>query len=310
MALLNDLKKLFFGAKSVAKHQAERASEVAQEAASELREQGSELLDQTQRAANDLVEKAPDYVDRGKEALNDLQDKVWKEADSALDKGKELRDQASDLVNNKFKELNLERAEEVPESEAPKSGSIDFESDLVEGEPPTPKEPSALKEVTDNTLDAAARAGLAAKEKAGELGNELLERAAKTGAKLKDKADDFIDHANTEAEKMKMEEAIEKAKAAADQAEARARAFDGEEGKRDTSESVLDGTDSFFDRADRFAKGDYHDEGGKPVRIQEDPDYTPEKKSDLIAGFLDSDGDGDSLIDDAVIEDEDEEKED
>jgi hypothetical protein len=103
---------------------------------------------------------------------------------------------------------------------------------------------------------------------------------------------------------MRLEDSIEEAKRAAEQAEARARAFDDLEGKRDTGESMLDGTDSFFDRADRFAKGDYHNEGGKAMRIQDDPDFQKKKKSDLIAGFMDNDGDGDSLIDDAVIEEE------
>ena len=60
-----------------------------------------------------------------------------------------------------------------------------------------------------------------------EKGDDFLNRAAEAGAEAKSKFDDFVDHANTEAEKMKMEEAIEEAKAAAEQAEARARAFDG-----------------------------------------------------------------------------------
>ena len=54
-----------------------------------------------------------------------------------------------------------------------------------------------------------------------EKGDEILERAAEIGADLKDKAGDFIDHANVEAEKMKMEETIEEAKRAAEVAEAR-----------------------------------------------------------------------------------------
>ncbi len=148
------------------------------------------------------------------------------------------------------------------------------------------------------------RTGLAAKEQAGKLGDEILDRAAKAGASLKGKTDAFIDHANREAEKMKLEDSIREAKAAAEQAEARARAFDGKEGERKAGNSTLSGTDSFFDRADRFASGDYHNEGGKEVRVQDDPDYQPKKKSDLIAGFLDTDGDGDSLIDDAIIEEE------
>jgi hypothetical protein len=104
---------------------------------------------------------------------------------------------------------------------------------------------------------------------------------------------------------MKMEETIEEAKRAAEVAEARARAFDGKEGARDTDESTLSGTDSFFDRAARFADGDYANEGGKDMQIKQNPDAKPKEEGGLIAGFLDSDGDGDSLIDDAEIVEED-----
>lgn len=302
MPLFNDLKKLFFGAKSVAKHQADRAGEAAKEAGDELADQGTELVELTKRAAIDLAAKTPDYVRKGREALSDLGDAVFKADEppkrSSTQEGQDIIEEELD-----FGKLNLTR-----EPDAPKSGSINFEEDLQESAtpPPPPREPSALKQVTDHTLDSAARAGLKAKDVAGKLSDELLNRAATTGAHLKSKADAFVDHANREAEKIKLEESIERAKAAAEQAEARARAFDNKEQERKTDKSTLSGTDSFFDRADRFARGDYHNEGGKDMRVQEDPDYRPRQKSNLIAGFDDTDGDGDSLIDDAIIEGEEE----
>jgi hypothetical protein len=299
MPLFNDLKKMFFGAKSVAKHQAGKAADRADEAGEELARQGDELLDLTKQAARELANRAPGYIEKGKDALEDLGDAVFREDPPA--KERKQTEKAEDVIDD---ELNFGKLDLSAQREAPKSGSIDFEEDLRESAPPTPREPSAFQQVADSTLDGAARAGLKAKEAAGKAGEELLNRAATVGAGLKGKADAFIDHANREAEKMRLEDSIEEARRAAEQAEARARAFDNGEGQRDTSESVLDGTDSFFERADRFAKGDYHNEGGKQVRIQDDPDYRKEKKSDLIAGFLDSDGDGDSLIDDAVIEEE------
>jgi hypothetical protein len=298
MPLFNDLKKMFFGAKAVAKHQGEKATERANEAGEELARQGDELLDLTKQAARDLAERVPDYVEKGKDALNELGDAVFREEPTPR---KPQTEAAEEIIDD---ELNFGKLNLTSEREAPKSGRIDFEDELTESEPPTPKEPSALSKAADQTLDQAARAGLKAKKIAGEVGDELLNRAATVGAGLKGKADDFIEHANREAEKMRLEDSIEEAKRAAEQAEARARAFDDLEGKRDTGESMLDGTDSFFDRADRFAKGDYHNEGGKAMRIQDDPDFQKKKKSDLIAGFMDNDGDGDSLIDDAVIEEE------
>ena len=294
MPLINDLKKLFFGAKSVAKHQAGKVEE-------EVQRQGDELLDLGKKAAAVIADKAPAYIEKGKQALDELGDAVFKEPatptppPSTTATGRDIIDDELDFGN-----LDL-----THEKDAPKSGSINFEEDLQETEDPMPaKEPSAFRQVADSGLDAAARAGLAAKEQAGKLGDEILDRAARAGADMKGKTDAFVEHANREAEKMKLEDSIREAKAAAAQAEARARAFDGKESQRDTGESTLSGTDSFFDRAARFADGDYHNEGGKDVRLQDDPDYQPRKKSDLIAGFTDNDGDGDSLIDDAVIEEE------
>ena len=291
MPLLNDLKKIFFGAKSVAKHQAGKVEE-------ELATQGDELLEMGKRAAAVVADRAPDYIKKGKDALEELGDAVFKEPEPTSDPSTQ---QAKKIIDDEFNFGNLDL---TAEKDAPKSGSVDFEDELDEAEPITPNEPSAFRQVADSGLDAAARTGLAAKQQAGKLGDEILDRAAQAGASLKGKTDAFVEHANREAEKMKLEDSIRQAKAAAEQAEARARAFDGKEGQRDASESTLSGTDSFFDRADRFARGDYQNEGGKDLRVQDDPDYQPKKKGDLIAGFLDSDGDGDSLIDDAIIEEE------
>ena len=297
MPLFNDLKRIFFGAKSVAKHQASRAGDAAREAGDELADQGEELFDLTKRAARDLAARAPEYIEKGKDALSELGNTVYQQPRAEATRKTRPMEEKDDFD---FGNLDLNA-----EKDAPKSGSIDFEDDLVEDPPPSvPREPSALRQVADSALDGAARAGLKAKEAAREAGDELLDRAARTGANLKSKADTFIDHANREAEKMKLEDSIEEAKRAAAQAEARARAFDNKEGGRDTAGSTLSGTDSFFDRADRFARGDYHNEGGKDMRIQDDPDYRPRKKSDLIAGFDDNDNDGDSLIDDAILEEE------
>ena len=350
MALFGDLKKLFFGAKSVAKSQARKAGDAASELTDDLKDQARDLGDDLKEAATDFAAKAPGYVAEGKAALENLSDKIWEEADAAVDKGKELKDRASEAVNSKLEELRPAEPEpvdldadigldlsdlgmtEVSEPAAPKSGSIDFEADLIEdphgslkqaGEGLKNAAASALAKAKDATagvraaadqgLDVAARTGadLAGKvgdvsEKVGEQvlekGDIILGRAAELGADLKSKTDAFIDHASQEAEKMKMEETIEEARRAAEVAEARARAFDGKEAQRDTSESTLSGTDSFFDRAARFAEGDYHDEGGKPVRVIDNPDYVaPKKDASDIAGFLDADGDGDALIDDATI---------
>ena len=102
-----------------------------------------------------------------------------------------------------------------------------------------------------------------------------------------------------------MDETIRKAKEMEEQSAARARVFDDKEQERDTKDSTLGGMDNFWDRADRFAKGDYTNEGGKKMRIQQDPEYKPKDKPNSIHGFEDRDNDGDDLIDDAILDEED-----
>lgn len=340
MSILNDLKRVFFGAKSVAKHQGGKAADALKDVGDNLADEGKDLLDDTKAAAKELVDKAPEYIEKGKDALEDLTDKIWRDADAAVDKARAMKDQASDAINSKLEELNP-TPDPAPAAEKPPLFDDDFELDLIESDPEGTdaglgkldslkdkaggilggvgdKASEVLGEINEKvspTLDAAAKAGLAARDKIADVsekvgkevmekGDEFLNLAAEAGAVAKDKFDDFVDHANAEAEKMKMEDTIEEAKAAAAQAEARARAFDGEEAARDTYKSTLSGTDSFFDRAAKFADGDYHGDTPKPVTVQDNPDAPKKQDGGIIAGFLDADGDGDSLIDDAQIVEE------
>ena len=67
----------------------------------------------------------------------------------------------------------------------------------------------------------------------------------------------------------------------------------------------LDGFDDFFSKAARFADGDYHNKGEeKPeVSIDKSKKQDRPKHTGKLTNFSDNDGDGDELIDDAIIED-------
>ena len=347
MALFSDLKRIFFGAKSVAKHQAGKAADAAEDIGRDLGDAAEDLARTTRTAARDLAEKAPEYVAKGKDALEDLTDKIWRETPSEpsrkpaasedpnailRDLNQRVQQESTDLEDFEGFDLGTPKKsgaaerppidfEDLTVSEKPdapgKKGLIDWESEFMQNAKKTAGDvASKADELATPGLDAAARAGHAAKEKTGEIltkvgeevldkGDKILNRAAEVGADAKEKWDSFVDHASTEAEKMRMEDAIEKARIAGEVAEARARSFDKKEGERDTSESLLDSTDSFFDRADRFAKGDYSNEGGKDMRILPNPDTVKKpSKGGSITGFSDDDGDGDPLIDDAIIEED------
>jgi hypothetical protein len=72
----------------------------------------------------------------------------------------------------------------------------------------------------------------------------------------------------------------------------------------DVKDSLLEGKDDFFEKAKRFAEGDYRNEGKKTgdMKMEKNPDYKPKKDGGKATGFDDLDGDGDEIIDDAIIE--------
>ncbi|PHI18458.1 hypothetical protein CEQ90_17745 [Lewinellaceae bacterium SD302] len=351
MSLFGDLKKIFFGAKSVAKHQAEQAGDAAKEKFNELSEDLGEKSEQLSAAAKEKLSEASAQAkdvfedlsatgsalaSEGKKALDGLGDKVFKETEGLVDKGAELRDRGTDWINERLGSLNTSGDNSTaemegsltpdPETRSPKAGDIDYEAGLVDdpGMSAMPKEPSAArqamdgaldtaaqvgdsaKELTGDLLDKAAQAGLTAKEAAEKYTGKILDRAAEVGAGVKETTAEFIEKANNEAEAMKLEEARKAAENSAALEEARNRAFNDEEHIRNTKDSLLDGTDSFFDRAEKFADGDYHREGSVRVVDNDSPtkvELTKKGKVDLT-GFTDNDGDGDPLIDDAQLEEE------
>jgi len=74
----------------------------------------------------------------------------------------------------------------------------------------------------------------------------------------------------------------------------------------DMGNSELNKHESFWDKAKLFAEGDHHMKGKQPkpgeMTIGENPDYKAPGKG-KVKGFDDGDGDGDELIDDAIIDD-------
>ena len=73
--------------------------------------------------------------------------------------------------------------------------------------------------------------------------------------------------------------------------------------------SLMDGHDDFFEKASKYADGDYHNQGTMDtqmgdVTIKKNPDYIQPEPKGSVKGFEDLDGDGDELIDDAIVLDD------
>ncbi len=188
----------------------------------------------------------------------------------------------------------------------------------------TPKEPSRFDEWGDEVSKAAGQAGQKAQEISEKVGKRVLEasdeinkrleekgsaflgKAQAAGEKLMGKFDDLLEKANQEANAASFDDMTAEARRMQEELEAKVKArgqrSNTENVQRDREKGPLGGFESFFDKASRYADGDYSDDG--PHGLRKDPDYKPKKNEGKVKGFEDLDGDGDEIIDDAIIDDD------
>jgi hypothetical protein len=285
MSSLDDLRKAFFGAKAVGQSAAEKLSEKSKEMLDEAADSLDALSENVSDMAATARDKAADWSFQAEEWLRrqaELSDKP------AADTGS----QPSAGAAAGFTGQPAAGSSSQPATAAAPKAPIDFE-ETADG---ATAGRSTLAQSSNELLDKVAASGVKALESAQELGAKAMEASEKIGQKIFDKslelgemwgakADEWIEKAEREA----AEEAAKREQLARERAD---------NAVRDSKSSLLDDKGGFFDKADRFARGDYHD-----VSISKDPNYRrPADKSGKVAGLDDHDGDGDSLIDDAVID--------
>ena len=125
-------------------------------------------------------------------------------------------------------------------------------------------------------------------EKVLKVTDNLAERASEVKDQLSEKLDQTMDKADAWAAEQKANPKPEFA-----------------EDTLDASGSLLEGKDDFFAKADKYASGDYgaFSEG----KVTLDDSITPIEKTEFdklppATGFEDLDGDGNEIIDDAIID--------
>jgi hypothetical protein len=133
-------------------------------------------------------------------------------------------------------------------------------------------------------------------DKAADIAKSKVDKAKEMFDKASDKIQGKFDETLKKAEEFEAQEAKEKA--------------DNPTGIREDSThadalkgSLLSGTDSFFDKAAKFAEGDYSGSQEGQITINE-PGADANKNTGSVKGFEDLDGDGDEIIDDAIVEEE------
>ncbi len=265
MGVLNDLKKLFFGASSVAKSATSHAGEFIKEEGSELLDKGTEFMEgasdsfmeKTSGLKESIIENSKELVEKAKEKVNELSENPIVEkiegisesvGSKVIEKGSELADKASDISETVGKQV------------------LETGGELLE------KSKGISEDVGEKLLD---------------LKDDVVEKAKDLAGKASEKLNETMDKADSwaEAEKLKPKKEF------ADET-------------LTTGDSLLKETDDFFSKADKFASGEYDSFSEGKITI--DGNITkPEPKSvEKATGFEDLDGDGNEIIDDAIIDNE------
>ena len=290
MGFFSEIKRLLFVKKSVAKSAAEKSGDYIKEKAEDIAESSKEFVKDTGETISHktsglrdaVMEKSKDWMDKGKDMAEDLGDK-----------GKELFED----ISEKGKELY----EDISESE-PVKKMADFTEDVGE------KVMDAGEKVMDKFKSTSEDMG----ESAFDLGDKLSEKgkdwSEKIGEKVLDVKDDLVEKAKDVAGDLseKLDATIEKAEEFEAEEAAKPKKEFSEE-TLDTGESLLTGSDDFFEKAAKFADGDYEAITEGTTTILDEKVEETKKEISKAAGFEDLDGDGNEIIDDAVIVDYEEE---
>lgn len=379
MGLINDLKKLMFGAKSVGKSAANKTVEKGKEVASDIADKSGELFDKAKDKVEDVgsiaMDKAGDFVEKAKDSVEDIAAKIWEEAEEAAGKAKDMasdltqkvKDKADDIMNPDDEIVASAPMDDIPDADLVDDATIpemksttsaakeaaDKAGDAIKGA--AQKAGETLKnlgdefmdktsgvrgkimdkseEVGGKVLDVAEDLGGKIMDKSEEVGGKVmdvaedlggkiletggsaLDKAKELGGKIFDKAEGLVQKAQQAAAEEDMDSIIDKAKTMGDEAAAKVQdtSSNFKEKLEESGDSLLDGKDSFFEKAKRFADGDYSMKGEKKTNsifenndmsIEKDPNHQPKKNDGTVAGFEDLDGDGDEIIDDAIIDED------
>jgi len=292
MGIVNDLKKIFFGASSVTKSAAESAGDFIKEEGAEFLEKGKDVasaagktvLDKTAELKDSVVGNSGGIIEGAKNTLSNTVDSISENplVQSAKDRLSEIGD---GLAENPMVQSAQESAENLGSKILEKGG-----------------------EVGEKFTDVAENLGSKIIEGGGEASKKGLDVAENVGEKLIEAKDRVAERASEIGDQIstKYDETMEKAQAwEAEQAKLPPK---GEFAEKDLTAggSLLDGTDDFFSKADKFADGEY--DAFSEGKIELDGKVENMKSIDPapIAGFEDLDGDGNDLIDDIeIIEDAD-----
>ena len=238
-----------------------------------------------------------------KSGIEKIKDEVEETYDDVVEKGQDLRERASEKIDNLVEAFTSEDVDDTtPELES----TTEAHDQVAESsdEQSSPEEKTFVEEVGSRVLDGTEELGRTVLEKADQLADKAGEIAEDVGEKvktgsemLKEKAKDAVDYIDK-----KLDETMDKAREL--DAELNKNDQDGDgfaDEPADLTKGTLDGADDFFEKAKKFADGEPINDNATLTDVR---DENIEKPNYSTYGFEDGDGDGNEIIDDAIIEEE------
>ncbi len=290
MGFFSEIKKLLFVKKAVAKSQGGKAMEYGMEKGKDLADASADALKNTGEIISEKTSGLRDAVlDKGADTFDSLKDTAGSTIDSIKDS--ELVSKAGETVSN-LGETVIGAGGSIMDK-AKEAGSDLFDKakntmDQIGDSEAMKKTADFTESVGDKVLDTGEsfmeKVGNPVGEKLSDIKDDIVERASETTADLKEKLDETI----VKAEAMAADEKLNPPKEFADDT-------------LDASGSLLEGTDDFFSKAEKWADGDHGAFSEGKTSILDDRVPIDKKPYVRAAGFTDLDGDGDEIIDDALI---------
>jgi len=270
MGILSDLKKIIFGATAVSKTVTGKAGDF-------IKEEGGDLLDRTK----DMATKSGELI---ADKTSGLKDSIMENSSELIEKAKDKIETIGDDISSS---PIVQKAADISEEVGTKITTVG-------------------KDIIDKASDIAENVGEKVIDKGGDLLEKSISLSEDVGEKVLNVKDDLVEKAKEVGDRIsqKLDETMDKAEEfeAAEKLQPK-RDF----AKEDLSagESLLEGTDDFFSKADKFAEGDYGVFSEGKITIQKPSEIIENTKPIIPAsGFVDHDGDGNEIIDDAFLDEE------
>lgn len=241
-----------------------------------------------------------------KSATEKVGEVIKEEGGELLSKSKDLASNSVESLNEKTAGLKDSILEETGDLMAKtKEKLIDIGDEFSEN-PITDKIKTKGEDLMSKAGEVSTAVGGVVLEKGGDLLEKTKDLSEDVGEKVLKVTDNLAERASEVKDQLseKLDQTMDKADAWAAEQKANPKPEFAED-TLDASGSLLEGKDDFFAKADKYASGDYgaFSEG----KVTLDDSITPIEKTEFdklppATGFEDLDGDGNEIIDDAIID--------